>query len=823
MPRPTALASFLLLLPAAAQDAPFAVADQNAADARAGVVFALRHASGWLAHADPRSGLLPRTLNGDAFWNARDCAADNFPFLALTGLMTGLPHLQRAAEFLLAQEQRLCNRVDGLPDDFAFATQRFRRAEPDLQELIFGAAEYCKDGLLPMTEWAGQGPWTVRMLQLLRAIAAHCEIDSPAGKLPSRVLEVNGDLLQACSRAAWLTGDDRFAELAFRLGDHYLLHEPLLQLDKLPLRDHGCEILGGLAEAYVLAAARDPARRERWRAPLHALFDVVLQRGVRADGLLHDWIAPRGDATGKTASDGWGYVLDGVLTVAELDDDDGYRAAVRSCVQRVSTVDCRTLPGLGGADGCADTLEGALNLLQRLPEPATFAWVDREIRRLFELQRPDGVLEAWYGDGNSVRTMWMWVLWKTQGMVVHPWREDVALGTERLADGTLRVSLTADFAWQGVLRCERPRSELVMHLPTDYPRINQWPEWSPIARHDAFTLRVEGGEDRTLVGHELWHLPLQLKPKQTLHLTLVPTPAVRATLATATYGERQAAPTAWQQDLRAQLLRLLRVDDLITAPPLAPRELASTPRDGYTEHDIELQATPDRRFVARLCTPTGRGDGPFPAVVCIHGHGGDRGSVHDATTVYRGFATALAQQGFVTIACDVGQHAIQESGRTLLGERFLDLHRCVDLLAMRADVDPRRIGCAGLSLGGEMAMWLGALDERLAATVSCGFLTTMDQLEQGHCRCWKLPGLRELVEFSDLYALIAPRALQCQNGLAEPPPDFVVPLARRAMAAIGRTYRDLGAPDACQLHVHDGGHVVDVPALVAFLQQRLGN
>ena len=134
-----------------------------------------------------------------------------------------------------------------------------------------------------------------------------------------------------------------------------------------------------------------------------------------------------------------------------------------------------------------------------------------------------------------------------------------------------------------------------------------------------------------------------------------------------------------------------------------------------------------------------------------------------------------------------------------------------------------RIGCAGLSLGGEMAMWLGALDERLAATVSCGFLTTMDQLEQGHCMCWKTDGLRERVDFADIYALTAPRALQCQNGLAEPPPDFCVPLARRAIAQVARTYADLAAADAAVLHVHEGGHTVDVPAMVAFLQQRLAS
>lgn len=53
-----------------------------------------------------------------------------------------------------------------------------------------------------------------------------------------------------------------------------------------------------------------------------------------------------------------------------------------------------------------------------------------------------------------------------------------------------------------------------------------------------------------------------------------------------------------------------------------------------------------------------------------------------------------------------------------MAERLWDLMRCVDYLQSMPQVDDSRIGCAGLSLGGEMAMWLGAMDERIAATVS---------------------------------------------------------------------------------------------------------
>ena len=115
-----------------------------------------------------------------------------------------------------------------------------------------------------------------------------------------------------------------------------------------------------------------------------------------------------------------------------------------------------------------------------------------------------------------------------------------------------------------------------------------------------------------------------------------------------------------------------------------------------------------------------------------------------------------------------------------------------------------------------------AMDERIAATMSAGFLTSMDQLEENHCRCWKFPGLRELVEFSDIYALTAPRPLMCQNGLQERPTWFTVPLAREALARIRPIYEVFEAPENLEFVAHEGGHVIEVPSLLAFLGKHLG-
>jgi esterase/lipase len=283
-----------------------------------------------------------------------------------------------------------------------------------------------------------------------------------------------------------------------------------------------------------------------------------------------------------------------------------------------------------------------------------------------------------------------------------------------------------------------------------------------------------------------------------------------------------AQAVVWQQRVRLQLAHALKLEDLRQggAGPLTPQVLNEDERDGYTYRELEINSTPGRRVSVVLTLPTAVAT-PVPAVVCIHGHGGDRYCVYDADSIYKGFAGLLAAQGYATIAVDVGQHAVYDAGRILMGERLWDLWRCVDYLETLPSVDAGRIGCGGLSLGGEMAMWLGAMDERMRATLSAGFLTTMDQMEHNHCMCWKFDGLRELVDYADLYALTAPRALQCQNGLQEKETQFNVPLARTALAQIEPIYRDFGQAQRLALHVHKGGHEIDAPALLAFFKEHL--
>jgi hypothetical protein len=279
----------------------------------------------------------------------------------------------------------------------------------------------------------------------------------------------------------------------------------------------------------------------------------------------------------------------------------------------------------------------------------------------------------------------------------------------------------------------------------------------------------------------------------------------------------------WQEDLRSRFIRLLKIDDLLaskTGLKLSPEILKTEDKGSYISKEVEINSTPGHRIKVVITIPK-RKRTEFPAVICMHGHEGQLYSVYQKDTPYKEFAANLASDDYITISTTVSQHNIYDDNRTLMGERLWDLMRCADYLESLPQVDKSNIGCAGLSLGGEMAMWLGAMDTRIKAIVSSGFLTKMDQMEKGHCMCWKFSGLRELVDFADIYSLIAPRYLLCQNGLKEPLTDFTVPLAREALKEIKVIYYDFGKPDNVSLIAHSEGHVVDVPSLMEFFGETL--
>lgn len=482
-----------------------------------------RYVDGWLARADPATGLIPRNLRESRdYWNGRDSAADNYPFMVLTAAMLDRPLLEGRMLDILRTETRLTSRLDRLPDDYSFSKKGWRREQLDLDEIIFDGSEYVKDGLLPIAEWMGSSPWSERMTGIVDDIWKHARFDTPYGKIPTLNVEIGGNLLQAGSRLFWFTGERKYLDWAVRLGDFYLLgtNHPTRDFQQLRLVDHGCEVINGLTELYVAAAHALPAKKKAYEQPLHEVFDCILEKGRNADGLLYSWFNPRTGEHSADLCDTWGYDYDGCYTMWLIDRTEAYRDAVRQALANLKGKYVGACWGDKSADGFADSIEGAINLINREPVATAADWIDSQIRMMWAIQKPDGIIEGWHGDGNFARTSLMYALWKTQGVTAQPWRSDVRFGAAR--DGEdLYLQVTAERPWEGRLIFDRPRSKELMRLPLDYTRINQFPEWFTLESTARYEVVLNQTQKAERTGAQLADgLPVKLAAGEFLTIAL---------------------------------------------------------------------------------------------------------------------------------------------------------------------------------------------------------------------------------------------------------------------------------------------------------------
>ncbi|MEQ8879658.1 MAG: hypothetical protein RLQ12_08510, partial [Cyclobacteriaceae bacterium] len=344
----------------------------------------------WLVEADPGTGLIPRNLtSGKDIWNAKDAAADNYPFMVLTAALTNQELFDGRMKEMLDKETALTSRVDRMPDTYSFSKKDFENPEVDMDDILFGSSEYIKDGLLPLTEWLGNSPWSDRMIGILDDMWKHAPVETPYGNIVSTNVELNGEMLQALSRIYWMSGDEKYLEWAIRLGDYYLLGDqhPTTHAKELRLRDHGCEVVSGLCELYATVSYARPEKKGEYLSPIHQMLDRILEVGRNDDGLFYNVVSPQtGEIINEGIADNFGYNLNGFYTVYQLDSKQAYRDATIKALNALNTSYRNFDWERGSADGYADAIEGALNLYNREPEPAAAAWVDSEIQVMWSMQ-----------------------------------------------------------------------------------------------------------------------------------------------------------------------------------------------------------------------------------------------------------------------------------------------------------------------------------------------------------------------------------------------------------------------------------------------------
>lgn len=460
----------------------FTVAEENGSLANESYVRSLNFVKAWMLQRDSISGLIPANLTGKKdLWEPFNSAADNYSFMVLTSFLLDQDLYNGPMLDILRSEQKLTSRIKSLPDVFRFSTQNFQTEVPDTNWIIFGTSEYIKDGLIPLTEYIGRSPWTERMMEMVEDLSGYYTVFKNMDKLGSYKAvseEVNGSMLQALSRIYWLSGNKKYLDWATRIGDYYLVeNRDLSSVGYLRLRDHGCEIIGGLSELYVTLNYVNPEKKNQYRERFYKVLDRVLEVGRNEDGLFFNAVNTiTGEVADSGIVDNWGYILDAYYSVFLTDKKEEYRQALLAMIDNLN-LKYRHFPWEGKShDGYADAIESGINLYNRENVPGLKSWIDSEIKVMWGMQREDGIIGGGHPDGNFARTAIMHALWKTQGIHCSPWRDDLKFGAE-MKNGKLYISVSSEKEWHGKMTFDYMRHKEIMHLPVDYPRINQFPEW----------------------------------------------------------------------------------------------------------------------------------------------------------------------------------------------------------------------------------------------------------------------------------------------------------------------------------------------------------
>ncbi len=158
--------------PAAAQTP----AENGVAYARA-IAAADRTLQAWLKDADPKTGLMPDRLDGEArVATPHNFSADLYPYLILTARLTDPPLYEGRMLEMLRNEVRYMTAAASVPGNLDLRSGTL--GEPSL----FGAGEYAKDGLITVTELLGRTPWFYRMVDMVADAMDRAPHESRCGR-----------------------------------------------------------------------------------------------------------------------------------------------------------------------------------------------------------------------------------------------------------------------------------------------------------------------------------------------------------------------------------------------------------------------------------------------------------------------------------------------------------------------------------------------------------------------------------------------------------------------------------------------------------------
>ena len=136
----------------------------------------------------------------------------------------------------------------------------------------------------------------------------------------------------------------------------------------------------------------------------------------------------------------------------------------------------------------------------------------------------------------------------------------------------------------------------------------------------------------------------------------------------------------------------------------------------------------------------------------------------------------------------------------------------LDILIKRPEVDPERLGCVGLSLGGLRTVYMGGLDPRIKCAVCAGMMMTWRDLvlnkSVNHTWMIYIPRMAHDLDYPEILGLRAPLPTLVLNNREDP--LFTLPEMERADRMLTDVFARAGAPDRYETRFYPGGHKFDL-------------
>jgi hypothetical protein len=253
------------------------------------------------------------------------------------------------------------------------------------------------------------------------------------------------------------------------------------------------------------------------------------------------------------------------------------------------------------------------------------------------------------------------------------------------------------------------------------------------------------------------------------------------------------------------------------------------------------QAAPVIHARAILALPKAQ-TGPRQLVIAQHGIGccPERvfGMVDDGN-LYHSYGRRLVEAGYAVLApIHITEHQPRARlqrmcimlGKTLWGLEISKMKALLDHVLARPEIKPTGAGMWGISLGGAYTMFTSVLEPRIHAAVctawfndrlrkmiiddprhSCFLSTTEEHIF--------IPGWLRNFGDSDLISLICPRPMLIQSGRGDAIGWW--PWLEDEFCVAQKHYAQLEIAERLEMYMHDGGHEIDVPSGLEFLQRWL--